>query len=85
MKIFFSVAICSVFNPLPLSTPATQATLFSVGKCGGHKHCREFFVIYCPLHTAECATGLSLFDWLYTLWHGIKDNTLDGQVIPPTS
>ena len=42
-------------------------------------------VKYCPLHTAEYATGLSLFDWLYTLWHGMKDDILDGYVNPATS
>ena len=39
-------------------------------------------VKYYPLHTVEYATGLSLSDWLSTLWHGMKDN---GKVIPITS
>ena len=45
----------------------------------------DFFIKYRPLHTTEYATGLSLSDWLSTLWHGIKDNILDGWVIPASS
>ena len=34
-----------------------------------------FFVEYYPLQIAEYATGLQLSDWLYSLWHGIKDSS----------